>query len=136
MHLFDNLYRTLHNNNRPIMNSILNHSQYKHECDVEQQKDDVPTFPSPKTYDRHTDNSLLGSVRRRLIAPKARTQHSITPPPTTIVVSTQTSNNQNELKSKASSTIMDLKQSASKESMVPNSSNGKLSSLFFPSKVN
>ncbi len=41
MNLFENLYCTLHDNNRSFMNFILNHSQYKHECDIEQQREDT-----------------------------------------------------------------------------------------------
>ncbi|CAF4518259.1 unnamed protein product, partial [Rotaria sp. Silwood2] len=131
MNLFENLYRTVHDNNRPFMSFIFNHSQYKHECDIEQQKEDAQIYSSTKTYDRHADNSLLGSVRRRFIAPKLRTQHSLTPPPTTIIVSTPSSNNINDSKSKTSSVTTELKQSASKESITNNSNNGKMSSIFF-----
>ncbi|CAF0742340.1 unnamed protein product [Rotaria sordida] len=131
MNLFENLYHTLHDNNRPFMNFIFNHSQYKHECDIEQQKEDAQSYSSTKIYDRHADNSLLGSVRRRFIAPKLRAQHSVTPPPTTIIVSTPSSNNISDLKSKANSMTMDLKQSASKESITNICTNGKISSTFF-----
>jgi hypothetical protein len=115
------------------MNFILNHSQYKHECEVEQHREDVQMYSSSKLYDRHTDNSLLGSVRRRLIAPKLRAQHSTTPPPTAIIISpSSTPNNAHESKSKTRSTTMDLKRSSSKESMT---TNGKMISMFSLSKV-
>jgi len=114
------------------MNFILNHSQYKHEYEIEQQREDPHIYSSTKMYDRHTDNSLLGSVRRRLIAPKLRTQHSTTPPPTTIIISTATTNNTNDSKSKTRSMTMDLKRSASRESMI---TNGKMASIFSSSKV-
>ncbi|CAF1101802.1 unnamed protein product [Rotaria sp. Silwood1] len=134
MNLFENLYRTLHDNNRPFMSFIFNHSQYKHECDIEQQKEGTQIYSSAKTYDRHADNSLLGSVRRRFIAPKVRTQHSVTPPPTTIIVSTPSSHNISDLKSKTNLVTMELKQSASKESITNNSNNGKMSSIFYSLK--
>lgn len=115
------------------MNFIFNHSQYKHECDIEQQKEDTQIYSSTKIYDRHTDNSLLGSVRRRLIAPKLRAQHSTTPPPpAAIIVSPTSPSNTNDLKSKTRSLTMDLKRSASRESMP---TNGKMSSIFSSSKV-
>ncbi|CAF2127795.1 unnamed protein product [Rotaria magnacalcarata] len=132
MHLFENLYRTLHDSNRPLMSFIFNRSLYKHECEIEQQKEDAQIYSSSKTYDRHADNSILGSVRRRLIAPKFRAQHSITPPPSaTIIISTPTST---DSKTKTSIMTMDLKHSASKESITNNSNNGKKSSMFFLSK--
>jgi hypothetical protein len=115
------------------MNFILNHSQYKHECEIEQQREDPHIYSSTKIYDRQTDNSLLGSVRRRLIAPKLRSQHSTTPPPpTTIIISTPITNNTNDSKSKTRSMTMDLKRSASRESMI---TNGKMISIFSSSKV-
>ncbi|CAM2706512.1 unnamed protein product [Rotaria socialis] len=137
MQLFENLYRTLHDSNRSLMSFIFNSSLYKHECEIEQQKEDAQMYSSPKAYDRHTDNSILGSVRRRLIAPKFRAQHSITPPPpppppsTTIIISTPTPN---DSKTKTSIMSMDLKHSVSKESMTNNSNNGKKASMFFLSK--
>lgn len=136
MILFDNLYHALHENNAPFMNYIFHHSQYKHEREIEQQKEDAPVF-SPKGYDRHADNSLLGSVRRRLIAPKLRSQHSITPPPTTSTFSIQSiNNNTNDSKSKMSPIPIELKPNTTKESMVTNSNNGKMGSIFSSPKVN
>lgn len=123
------------------MNFILNHSQYKHECDIEQQKEDIQIYSSStKIYDRHQDNSLLGSVRRRFITQKIRAQNSSTPPPpppsTPIVVSTSSSsssNNTNGSRSKIRSMTMDIKRSTSRESMI---TNGKMISIFSLSKVN
>ena len=63
MNLFENLFRTLRENNRPIMDFILHQSQYKHECDLQQHRE---------TFDRPHDTSLFGSVRRRFITPKLR----------------------------------------------------------------
>jgi hypothetical protein len=144
MSLFDNLYRTLHDNNRPLMNFILNHSQYKHECDIEQQQ--THAYSSSKTSDRHTDGSLLGSVRRRLIAPKLRVQNPVTDngkstPASTVIVSTPPSNNTNDSRSKTRSMTMDLRRSASRESITTNGhTNGnnaaRMTSFFSSSKVN
>lgn len=136
MNLFDNLYRSLHDNNRPFMNFIFNHSQYKHECEIEQQKEDAQILSPSKTHDRHGDTSLLGSVRRRLIAPKLRAQHSLTPPPpTAIIVSTSPSTNTNDLKSKTRSMTIDLKKSSSKESVAAHGNNGNMASVFASTKV-
>jgi hypothetical protein len=135
MNLFENLYRTLHDQNRPFMNFILNHSQYKHECELEQHREDLQMYSSNKLY---SDNSLLGSVRRRFIAPKLRAQHSTTPPPTAIIVSpsSPTANNAHESKSKIRSMTIDLKRSSSKESMSTNGNHhGKMISMFSLSKV-
>ena len=130
MSLFENLYRTLHENNRPLMNLILYQSQYKHECDAEHHKDDAHAYSSAKGYDRHSDNSLLGSVRRRFIAPKLRSQQPNTP--TAVVVSPTTGQN-SDAKSKSRSMTMDLNRSASKDSVA---TNGKIISMFSISKVN
>ena len=136
MNLFENLYHTLHDNNRPFMDFILNHSQYKHECEIEQQREDAQIYSSTKTYDRHADNSLLGSVRRRFIAPKLRVQHSSTTSPTTVVISTPSVNNTNDSKSKIRTMTMDLNQNASRESLTTNGNNhGKMTSIFSLSKV-
>jgi hypothetical protein len=113
------------------MNFIFNHSQYKHEYDIEQQQKDIQIYSSSKIYDRHTDNSLLGSVRRRFIPPKLRTSS----PSSTIIISTPSSNNTNDSKSKRSMT-MDLRRSTSKESMTNNGNHsGKMISIFSLSKV-
>ncbi|UJR23704.1 hypothetical protein I4U23_026685 [Adineta vaga] len=127
MNLFNNLYRTLHDNNRPYMDLILNHSQYKHECELEQQREDS----SPKTYDRHIDNSLLGSMKRRLIAPKLRVQHANPSTPTTYIITSSTVNNTNDPKLKVRSLADEIKRSVSKESVI---SNGKITSIFSSSK--
>lgn len=115
------------------MNWIYHSSQYKHECDLEQQKEDMQMYSTMKNPDRHAESSLLGSVRRRLIAPKFRNQHSITPPPTATIVISTTGNQSNEAKSKTRSMTMDLKRSSSKESMT---NNGKMISMFSLSRVN
>jgi hypothetical protein len=136
MNLFENLYRTLHDNNRPFMDFVLNHSQYKHECELEQQREDTQIYSSTKIYDRHADNSLLGSVRRRFIAPKVRVQNSNTISPTAIIISTPSSNNGNDSKSKLRTMASDLNRSVSKESMATNgNNNGKLTSVFSLSRV-
>jgi hypothetical protein len=120
------------------MNFILNHSQYKHECELEQHREDAQMYSS-KLYDRHTDNSLLGSVRRRFIAPKLRAQHSTTPPPPAAIIvsgSAPGANSMHESKSKTRSMTMDLKRSSSKESMATNGNHhGKMISMFSLSKV-
>jgi hypothetical protein len=149
MNLFENLYRTLHENNRPLMNFILYHSQYKHECDIEQQqREEVQNNSSAKTPDRHTDSSLLGSVRRRLIAPKLRVQNPTnesgksSPAAATIIITTPPSNNTNESRSKTRSMTMDLRRSVSRESITGNghttngNTTGKTTSFFSSSKVN
>jgi hypothetical protein len=153
MSLFDNLYRTLHENNRPLMNFILNHSQYKHECDIEQQqREEVHNNSLTKTPDRHADSSLLGSVRRRLIAPKLRVQNPTTTEngkspqaAATIIITTPPSNNTNDSRTKARSMTMDLQRSASRESLTTNghtttttngNQTGKMTSFFSSSKVN
>jgi len=152
MNLFENLYRTLHENNRPLMNFILCHSQYKHECDIEQQqREEIQNNSSTKTPDRHTDSSLLGSVRRRLIAPKLRVQNPTTTPENskssspaaTITITTPPSNNTNDSRSKTRSMTMDLRRSASRESITTNGNTttngnytGKMTSFFSSSKVN
>jgi hypothetical protein len=119
------------------MNFILNRSQYKHECEIEQQREDVQIYPATKIYDRHTDNSLLGSVRRRLISPKLRTQNSPPIPPTTYMILASPTNNTNDSKAKTRSMTMDLKRSASKESMTSTGNHhGKVTSIFSSSKVN
>jgi len=134
------------------MNFILNHSQYKHECDIEQRQDDIQNNSSTKTSDRHGDSSLLGSVRRRLIAPKLRVQNSTTnenskssSPAATIIVTTPPSNNTNDSRTKARSMTMDLQRSASRESLTTNghtttttngNQTGKMTSFFSSSKVN
>lgn len=126
MNLFDNLYQTLHDNNRPFMDFVVNHSQYKHECEIEQQRED----PVTKNYDRHTDTSILGSVKRRLIAPKLRVQHTNVPTPTTYLI---TSSATNDSKPKVRTLADDIKRNVPKESM---GSNGKVTSIFSSSKVN
>jgi hypothetical protein len=150
MNLFENLYRTLHENNRPLMNFILYHSQYKHECDIEQQqqREEVQNNSSAKTPDRHTDSSLLGSVRRRLIAPKLRVQNPTnesgksSPAAATIIITTPPSNNTNESRSKTRSMTMDLRRSVSRESITTNghttngNTTGKTTSFFSSSKTN
>jgi len=146
MNLFENLYRTLHDNNRPLMNFVLYHSQYKHECDIEQQqqREEIQNNSSNKTPDRHTDSSLLGSVRRRLIAPKLRVQNPTTTdnvksssPSTTIIITTPPSNNTNDSRSKTRSMAMDLPRSVSRESITTNGNqSGKMTSFFSSSKVN
>jgi hypothetical protein len=151
MSLFDNLYRTLHESNRPLMNLILYQSQYKHECDIEQQqqREETQNNSTSKTPDRHADSSLLGSVRRRFIAPKLRVQNPTnennkSSPATTIVITTPPSNN-NDSRSKTRSMTMDLRRSASRESITTTSNghtttngnhSGKMTSFFSSSKVN
>lgn len=147
MNLFENLYRTLHENNRPLMNFILHHSQYRHECDIEQQQREEAHNLSVKTPDRHNDSSLLGSVRRRLIAPKVRVQNQNndngkSPTPATIIITTPSSNNGSDSRSKTRSMTMDLRRSVSRESITTNghgSTNGnhtnKTTSFFSSSKV-
>ena len=148
MSLFENLYRTLHEQNRPLMNFVLRQSQYKHECDLEQQqREESQSYASAKTPDRHSDNSLLGSVRRRLIAPKLRVQntHADNGKPA-IVASTPTSST--DPRSKTRSMTMDLRRSASRESIntnghstttttstAPTNGNGRMTSFFSSSKV-
>jgi hypothetical protein len=148
MSLFDNLYRTLHESNRPLMNLMLFHSQYKHECDIEQQQQQREE--ALKTSDRHADSSLLGSVRRRFIAPKVRIQNPTnennkSSPSATIIITTPPSsnNNNNDSRSKTRSMTMDLRRSASRESINTNghtTTNGnhsnKMTSFFSSSKVN
>ena len=146
MTLFDNLYRTLHDNNRPLMNFIVHHSQYKHECDIEQQqqRDEAHAYSSSKASERHTDNSLLGSVRRRLIAPKLRIQNSTSDngKSSATAASTPTSNSTNDARSKTRSMTMDLRRSASRESISNNNhivsngmNTGRMTSFFSSSKV-
>lgn len=135
MTLFENLYRTLHENNRPLMNLILCQSQYKHECDIEQQQH--AREETQKTPDRHADSSLLGSVRRRLIAPKLRVQNTTNEngksSATTIVISTPPTN---DSRSKTRSMTMDLRRSVSRESMTTNGNHSsKVTSFFSSSKV-
>ncbi|CAF0813542.1 unnamed protein product [Rotaria sp. Silwood1] len=139
MNLFDNLYRTLHDNNRPLMNFILSNSQYKHECDIEQQqKEEIHNNSSIKTSDRHTDSSLLGSVRRRFIAPKLRIQNSTdNGKPSSNNIITPPSNGTNDSRSKVRSMTMDLRRSVSRESITTNGNNmTKMSSFFSSSKTN
>ncbi|CAF0933796.1 unnamed protein product [Adineta ricciae] len=141
MTLFENLYRTLHDNNRPLMNFVLLHSQYKHECELEQQQHQREETQNNtlKTPDRHGDSSLLGSVRRRFIAPKLRVQNPASSPATTIIVTTPPSN---DARTKTRSMTMDLRRSASRESIITNghgTSNGNGSgkmALFFSSSKN
>lgn len=123
MSLFDNLYRTLHEQNRPLMNFVLHHSQYKRECDLEQQqREETQSYAALKTPDRHSDNSLLGSVRRRLIAPKLRVQNAHSDNgKTSPAASTPPSNtNSTDSRSKTRSMTMDLRRSASRESISTN----------------
>ncbi|CAF0746655.1 unnamed protein product [Adineta steineri] len=135
MNLFENLYRTLHDNNRPYMEFISNHSQYKRECEIEQQRDDTHMYSSSKAYDRPVDNSLLGSVRRRFIAPKVRVQHTNnTSSSTTYIISSPSANNTNDSKTKIRSMTEDLKRSTSRESMLMNGNYGKMTSIFSSSK--
>lgn len=149
MSLFDNLYRTLHENNRPLMSFIVHHSQYKHECDIEQQqqREENNQNQSAKTPDRHNDSSLLGSVRRRLIAPKVRVQNQNndngkSSPGATIIITTPPTNNNNDSRSKTRSMTMDLRRSVSRESITTNGHTttngnhmGKTTSFFSSSKV-
>lgn len=137
MNLFENLYRTLHDNNRPFMDFILNHSQYKHECEMGQQRDDTLTSSSTKTYDRHTDNSLLGSVKRRFIAPKVRTQQLNPPTPTTYIISATPTGTANDAKPKVRTLADDVKRNVPKEIVVSNGhqNHGIMTSLFSSSKV-
>ena len=151
MTLFENLYRTLHESNRPLMNLVVYHSQYKHECDIEQQQREE-AHNSSKTPDRHGDSSLLGSVRRRFIAPKVRVQNpnndnNKSSPAATIIITTPPSNtnanNNNDSRSKTRSMTMDLRRSASRESINTNghsttngNHSGKMTSFFSSSKVN
>jgi hypothetical protein len=152
MTLFENLYRALHESNRPLMNWIVYHSQYKHECDIEQQQREEAHNTS-KTPDRHGDSSLLGSVRRRFIAPKVRVQNpnndnNKSSPAATIIITTPPSNNNtNDSRSKTRSMTMDLRRSASRESINTNghtttttttngNHSGKMTSFFSSSKVN
>jgi hypothetical protein len=137
MSLFDNLYDRLHDINRPFMDFIINQSQYKHECELEQQRDDVQMHSPAKTYDRHTDNSLLGSVKRRFIAPKVRVQQPNSPTPTTYIISSPTANNTSDPKLKVRSITDDVKRTVSKDSITTNGHNnhGKMTSIFLPSKV-
>ena len=123
MTLFDNLYRTLHEQNRPLMNFVLHHSQYKRECDLEQQqREETQSYATLKTPDRHSDNSLLGSVRRRLIAPKLRVQnaHSDNGKASTAASTPPSNTNSTDARSKTRSMTMDLRRSASRESISTN----------------
>ena len=136
MNLFENLYRTLHENNRSLMNFILFYSQYKHECDLEQQqKDEIQLSIQAKGSERHTDSSLLGSVRRRFIASKSRPQNSISiSSPSTAVASPSLSNHQQtDSKPRTRTMTMDIKHNSSKDST---GTNGKTSGLFSSFKVN
>ncbi|CAF1628257.1 unnamed protein product [Rotaria magnacalcarata] len=148
MNLFENLYRTLHDNNRSLMNFILCNSQYKHECDIEQQQKEEANNnnnnnSSSKSSDRHTESSLLGSVRRRFIAPKLRVQNSTTTdngkssPASNSTITTPSSNNINDSRSKTRSMTMDLRRSTSRESITTNGNNmTKVTSFFSSSKTN
>lgn len=143
MSLFENLYRTLHENNRPLMNFIFYNSQFKHECEIEQQQREEANNNSLKTPDRHADSSLLGSVRRRFIAPKLRIQNSTSnhengklSPAQTISITTTSSNNTHDLRTKTRSMTMDLPRCASRESITTNGNNTtKMTSFFSSSKV-
>ncbi|CAF1167389.1 unnamed protein product [Adineta ricciae] len=116
-------------------------SQYKHECELEQQQHQREETQNNtlKTPDRHGDSSLLGSVRRRFIAPKLRVQNPASSPATTIIVTTPPSN---DARTKTRSMTMDLRRSASRESITTNghgTSNGNGSgkmALFFSSSKN
>jgi hypothetical protein len=149
MSLFENLYRTLHENNRPLMTFIVHHSQYRHEYDLEHQQREESQLNSSKSSERHTDNSLLGSVRRRFIAPKLRVQNSHSDnsksssnAATNLAVSS--SNNSNDQRSKTRSMTMDLRRSVSRESINTNGhpgqtnglTTGRMTSFFSSSKVN
>ncbi|CAF4467163.1 unnamed protein product [Rotaria socialis] len=145
LNLFENLYRTLHDNNRLLMNSILCNSQYKHECDIEQQQKEEANNnnSSSKSSDRHSESSLLGSVRRRFIAPKLRVQNSTTTdngkssPASNSTITTPSSNNINDSRSKTRSMTMDLRRSTSRESIATNGNNmTKVTSFFSSSKTN
>ena len=151
MTLFDNLYRTLHDHNRLWMNFVFSHSQYKHECDVEQQqqREESQNYSSSKSSERHSDNSLLGSVRRRFIAPKLRIQSSnpdhvkVVAAGVTSPTTAPTPPNNNESRSKTRSMTMELRRSVSRESITTNghnsSTNGnggtRMTSFFSSSKV-
>jgi RAP1 GTPase activating protein 1 len=140
MSLFDNLYRTLHESNRPLMNLMLFHSQYKHECDIEQQQQQREE--ALKTSDRHADSSLLGSVRIQ----NPTNENNKSSPSATIIITTPPSsnnNNNNDSRSKTRSMTMDLRRSASRESINTNghtTTNGnhsnKMTSFFSSSKSN
>lgn len=152
MTLFENLYRTLHDNNRPLMSFIVHHSQYRHEYDLEQQHREESQTSSSKSSERHTDNSLLGSVRRRFIAPKLRVQNSHSDnskssspaaAAATTNVAASSSNNSNDPRSKTRSMTMDLRRSVSRESINTNGhtaptngiATGRMTSFFSSSKV-
>ena len=129
MGLFENLYRTLHENNRPLMNLVLHHSQYRHECETEQQqREEAHGFSSLKASERHTDSSLFGSVRRRFTASKLRAQNSNTQTPTGSMLGSPSTSaaTSHETKSKPRSMTMELKQSLSKDYAT---TNGKVSSM-------
>lgn len=124
------------------MNFILFNSQYKHECDIEQQREEANNNSSSKNSDRHTDNSLLGSVRRRFIAPKLRVQNSTntdngkSSSSSNNAATTPSTNNTNDSRSKTRSMTMDLRRSASRESITTNGNNiAKVTSFFSSSKV-
>lgn len=139
MNLFENLYQTLHENNRPYMNFILFYSQYKHECDIEQQqqKDEIQHASHGKGSERHADSSLLGSMRRRFIPPKSRPQNSgaTSSSGTTNNVSSSSANHHNEFKSRPRTMTIDVKHHSSKEQHHM-SNNGKTLGLFSSLKVN
>ena len=130
--------------NRPLMNFILSNSQYKHECDIEQQreKEDAQHNSSMKSSDRHSDNSLLGSVRRRLIAPKLRIQNSTNHDNaksslvSTVIPTTSGLSSTHDSRSRTLSVAMDLRRSASRESITINGDHtGRVNSFFSSSKV-
>jgi hypothetical protein len=126
MNLFENLYGHLHDNNRPSMNFIVYHSQYRHECDIEQQqhKDEIHMLSSMKSSERHTDSSLLGSVRRRFIPPKLRAQNSTPPSTSQTTSSTSTSNAMHDAKAKMRSMTIDVRPNPARDYVT---SNGKMS---------
>ena len=150
MTLFENLYRTLHDNNRPLMSFIVHHSQYRHEYDLEQQHREESQTNSSKSSERHTDNSLLGSVRRRFIAPKLRVQNSHSDnsksspsAAATTNVAVSSANNATDPRSKTRSMTMDLRRSVSRESINTNGhtgptngmGTGRMTSFFSSSNV-
>lgn len=148
MTLFENLYRTLHEQNRQWMTFIFSHSQYKHECDLEQQhqREELQNSSNKSADRHHTDNSLLGSVRRRLIAPKLRVQNSHadnekSSKAAAVVAQTTPTSTHNDSRSKTRSMTMELRRSVSRESITTNghtnstSGNARMMSFFSSSKV-
>jgi hypothetical protein len=128
------------------MQFIFHNSQYKYECDREQQQREE-SHQYSKGSDRHNDNSLLGSVRRRFIAPKLRVQHSHgdstkASPTNQALLATPSTQTTNEMRSKTRSMTMDLRRSVSRESINTNghgngsNGGGRMAAFFSSSKVN